>query len=205
MNGPASIYLQGLSLGGSLIIAIGAQNAFVLSQGIRGRFRLPITLICCCIDAILITAGTLGVGSALSSNILVMTAASIGGAAFLIYYGFTRFRAVFSDHTIETEAHGPETLQAAILTTLAVSLLNPHVYLDTLLLIGSVSSSVPDAQRPLFAMGAASASGIWFFCLCYGGTYLAPLFSRPLAWKVLDLLIGCIMWTIAGSLILQML
>ena len=200
-----AVYGQGMALGASLIIAIGAQNAFVLSQGVRKQHTFIIPLICSIIDAVLISAGVLGVGALLSSSEVLTDAASIGGAAFLLWYGFRSFRASFSKETMEEDRSGPKDLRAAVLFTLAVSLLNPHVYLDTMVLIGSISVQFEEAARPWFALGAMSASFIWFFSLSLGGRLLAPVFRNPKAWKVLDIGIGIIMWVIAFSLIRQVL
>ncbi len=200
-----AVYGQGMALGASLIIAIGAQNAFVLSQGVRKQHTFIIPLICSIIDAVLISAGVLGVGALLSSSEVLTDAASIGGAAFLLWYGFRSFRASLSRETMEEDRSGPKDLRAAVLFTLAVSLLNPHVYLDTMVLIGSISVQYEEAARLWFGLGAITASFIWFFSLSLGGRLLAPVFRNPKAWKLLDIGIGIIMWVIAFSLIRQVL
>ncbi len=195
------IYGKGLALGGSLIMAIGAQNAFVLSQGVRKRFYFIIPLICSIIDAILIATGVLGAGAFFSSHESLTWIASIGGATFLIWYGIRSFKASFTAESMNEEQQGPSDLKAAVLFTLAVSLLNPHVYLDTMLLIGSISSGYARDESIYFGLGAITASFIWFFALSFGGKVLSPLFKNPLAWKILDIMIALIMWILAYSLI----
>ena len=133
---------------------------------------------------------------------MLLTIARWGGAAFLVYYGFRSFRSVFKSESLKLES-GPERpdLKTTLVTVFALSLLNPHVYLDTVVLLGSIGAQFP-LERLFFAFGAMLASFIWFFGLGYGAAYLAPLFKKPIAWKILDFLIGCVMWAIALSLIL---
>jgi len=195
------IYFKGLALGASLIIAIGAQNAFVLSQGVRKKYNIIIPFICSLSDAILISVGVLGVGQILASNQLVSNIASIGGALFLGWYGYKSFRSFLKPGTLDESEEGPQTLKAAVLFTLAVTLLNPHVYIDTILLLGSISSQFEGNGKYAFGAGAVTASFLWFFSLSLGGKLLSPVFKNPLAWKILDLIITLIMWFIAFSLI----
>ena len=202
MNGA---YFSGFGLGAGLIIAIGAQNAFVLSQGVRRRFFILIPAICALCDVLLISAGVAGMGGIFSRSLLLRRLAAGGGALFLLWYGFRSFRSVFRSENLEIENAGPATAGKAVLMTLGVTLLNPHVYLDTVVLLGSISSRYSSTGRWIFAAGAASASLIWFFTLSLGGRLLSPLFRRPLAWKILDGLVGCIMWILAASLIRQVL
>jgi L-lysine exporter family protein LysE/ArgO len=197
-------FLEGCGTGAGLIVAIGAQNAFVLKQGLLKNFVFVTALVCALSDAILICLGVGGFGQLISCNHYLMEAARWGGAAFLLWYGFRSFRAVFHTNTLnvkQTSAEQP-SLKLTIATLLMVSFLNPHVYLDTVILLGSIGGQFPETERIFFAFGAVSASFIWFFGLCYGARYLAPLFSKPIAWKVLDFIIGCIMWAIAITLIL---
>lgn len=195
-------YLEGCATGAGLIIAIGAQNAFVLKQGILKNHVFITALICSLIDAILISIGVGGFGALLATNVLLLSLAKWGGAVFLIYYGFRSFRAVFKSESLHLE-RGSERpgLKVTLLTALALSLLNPHVYLDTVVLLGSIGAQFSGSQRLFFALGAMTASFAWFFTMGYGARYLAPLFQRPIAWKILDFLIGCVMWTIAFSLV----
>ena len=196
-------FAQGFGMGGGLIVAIGAQNAFVLSQAVRKNYILIIPLICIACDAILIAAGVSGVGTAVASNPGFSRLAAWGGAAFLIGYGARACRSAFAGGRLEADAATAPTLKAAILATLAVTLLNPHVYLDTVILMGSVSGQYSREGRMFFGMGAVCASILWFFSLSFGGQFLAPLFRRPVAWRVLDGLVCTVMWAIAASLIID--
>lgn len=198
MPGP---FIQGAAVGAGLIIAIGAQNAFVLSQGVRGRYPVMIPLVCWICDVVLIIAGAAGVGRLLAGNPQWMRLAAWGGAMFLAVYGFRALRAAFAGGRLEGDAEAVPSFRAALLTTLAVTLLNPHVYIDTVLLLGSLSGQHADAGRYWFAGGAISASFAWFFTLSLGARLLAPLFRRPLAWRILDSAVCLTMWSIAVSLV----
>jgi L-lysine exporter family protein LysE/ArgO len=200
-----SVWLQGFALGASLIIAIGAQNAFVLRQGLRRVHVFPTASICTLCDMALIALGVAGLGAVIAHSPLLIGLATWGGAAFLLYYGYRAFRAALRPGAMELAASIPQPtyLRATILATLAISLLNPHVYLDTVILLGSIGARYPQEQRMWFATGAMFASLVWFFGLAYGATWLAPLFQRPAAWRVLDAAVGCIMWVIAASLVVS--
>jgi L-lysine exporter family protein LysE/ArgO len=195
--------LQGFGLGASLIVAIGAQNAFVLRQGLKRQYLLVVALTCTIIDAVLILIGVAGLGTLISSTPILTAIALWGGAAFLLFYGFRSFRSAANAGSLKAngEAAKPSDLRATILTTLALSLLNPHVYLDTVVIIGSVGAKYPFGTRLSFAVGAMLASAVWFFTLTYGAARLAPLFRSPQVWRILDILVGCVMWLIAASLI----
>jgi L-lysine exporter family protein LysE/ArgO len=196
-------FIEGCGTGAGLIIAIGAQNAFVLKQGILKNYIFITVFICALIDALLICVGVGGFGTILTSNIFLLTTARWGGAAFLFYYGFRSFRSVFKTESLHLEAsREPPNLKVTLTTILALSLLNPHVYLDTVVLLGSIGAQFCLSERPFFALGAIFASFIWFFGLGYGASYLRPFFQKPLSWKILDFLIGCVMWAIALSLVL---
>jgi L-lysine exporter family protein LysE/ArgO len=194
--------LQGLGLGASLIIAIGAQNAFVLRQGLK-RQRLFVTAsLCALCDMLLISLGVAGLGTLIAAQPVLTTLATWAGALFLLYYGFRSFVSAMRSESLKTE----ETQESAhlsdtVLTVLAFSLLNPHAILDTVVLIGSVGAHYAPHERFFFALGAMAASFLWFFSLAYGAGWLAPLFRRPLAWRVLDCVVGCVMWAIAGTLL----
>lgn len=201
MLGP---FIQGAGVGAGLIIAIGAQNAFVLSQGVRRRYPLLIASICCCCDGVLILAGMAGLGKAVSTHPQWMRLAAWGGAAFLLVYGFRSLQAAVAGGSLEAGGGTRvATVRAAVLTTLAVTLLNPHVYLDTVVLLGSLSGQFAGAGRYAFAAGAIMASFFWFFSLSLGARLLAPLFRRPVAWRVLDSLVCLTMWSIAASLVVR--
>jgi L-lysine exporter family protein LysE/ArgO len=196
-------FAQGFGMGGGLIVAIGAQNAFVLSQAVRKNYILIIPLICIVCDAVLITAGVSGVGTAVANNPEFSKAAAWGGSAFLFWYGARAFRSAFVGGRLEADDAAAPTLKAAVLATLAVTLLNPHVYLDTVILMGSVSGQYSRDGRIFFGIGAVCASILWFFSLSFGGQFLAPLFRRPVAWRVLDGLVCTVMWAIAASLVIN--
>jgi L-lysine exporter family protein LysE/ArgO len=200
-------YLAGLLLGGSLIVAIGAQNAFVLRQGLLQAHRLPVALFCALSDALLIAAGVGGVGAAAGQHPRVLAAIAIIGALVLVWYGVQALRRAFHPQVLTPDTHAdPGSVWRVLATCAGFTWLNPHVYLDTVLLIGSLASAWPvPGPRLLFAVGAASASCIWFFGLAYGARLLAPLFRKPMAWRVLDVLIALIMWSIAGRLLLSFL
>lgn len=196
---------QGFGLGASLIIAIGAQNAFVLRQGIRRQRQFAIALTCSLSDAALITLGVAGLGTLIASIPVLQAVATWGGAAFLFFYGLRSFRAAIRPGTLEASESANEetlTLGRTIAVTLAFSWLNPHAILDTVVLIGSIGAGYPVGTRPFFAIGTVLASFVWFFGLSYGAGFLAPLFGRPVTWRVLDVAIGLVMWAIAGSLVM---
>lgn len=197
-------YVQGFSVSMALIVAIGAQNAFVLQQGLRRSYVAVSALTCALCDALLISLGVGGFGAIVARTPWLAAVTTWGGALFLLVYGFRSFKSALQSNALQTDAAGARlSLRATVLGLLAVSLLNPHALLDTIVLIGSVGAQFPADQRAAFALGAMSASLTWFFGLAYGAAWLAPLFRRPIAWRVLDLGVGCLMWTIAASLLLS--
>ncbi|MDM4763464.1 LysE/ArgO family amino acid transporter [Galbitalea sp. SE-J8] len=197
--------LAGLGFGASLIIAIGAQNAFVLRQGLRREHVGAIVLVCALSDAVLIAAGVAGLGSLLQLVPWTLVVVRIGGAAFLVVYGVLAARRALRPSRLETDAAGASvSLAAAVGTATALTWLNPHVYLDTVVLLGSVSAT-HGAERWWFGLGATAASILWFSALGYGARLLRPLFARPLAWRILDALVALVMLAIAGSLLLGLL
>jgi len=197
-----NIFLTGLLLGGSLIIAIGAQNAYVLKQGLLRSHVFLICLICALSDAILITIGTSGVGKIIETHPEWLKAITWFGATYLFIFGIMSFRAALSNETLHTASkETSQNIKTIITTVLALTFLNPHVYLDTVLLIGSIASPYNSADRLNFTLGAVSASFIWFFSLGYGARFLTPLFSKPSAWKTLNVIIGFVMWWIAYQLV----
>lgn len=194
--------VQGFGVSAALIIAIGAQNAFVLQQGLRRSHVFVSALTCALCDAVLISLGVGGFGSLIASTPWLTLLATWGGALFLLVYGWRSFRSALRSNTLIVQGDLARlSLRATVLGLLAVSLLNPHALLDTLVLIGSVGGQYPAQQRAAFALGAMLASLTWFFSLAYGAARLAPLFQKPLAWRILDLAVGCLMWSIAASLI----
>ena len=195
-------FLHGFGTGGGLIVAIGAQNAFVLSEGVRGNYHIPIALVCIVCDALFITLGVLGVGTSVNAHPVLSRWVAIGGAVFLFFYGYGSLRSAIRGGRLETNDRAVKSLGAAILTTLAVTLLNPHFYLDTVILLGGISSQFQDQNRLLFWAGSICASSLWFISLSTGGRILAPLFQKPVSWRILDTIIWLTMWTIALSLLL---
>ena len=196
-----SAYLFGFWVAFSLILAIGAQNAFVLKQGLRREHVLPVVLVCAISDAILISIGVFGFAS-LTDFIPNLAPVMLWlGAAFLFAYGAFSFWRGWKGGAALNPATGPATtLKAAVLFCLAITWLNPHVYLDTVLLIGSIATRF-EGNEAAFWAGAVSSSFTFFFSLGFGARLLAPIMARPSSWRVLEVLIGCIMWAIALGLI----
>lgn len=196
-------FINGFGLGASLIIAIGSQNAFVLRQGIKKEYVFTVTTICFICDAILISLGAGGFGTIVSSSPGLLNGALWGGAVFLMFYGFRSFKSAMNPEVLNPDEDGKklDSLMLVILTTLALSLLNPHVYLDTVLLLGSLAGQFSGKSRLFFTIGAIVASFIWFYGIGYGARILAPLFKKPTAWRILDIIVGFTMWAISASLI----
>lgn len=193
--------LAGLGLGLSLIVAIGAQNAFVLRQGLRREHVLPIVVICALSDAVLIALGVAGLGALIEQADWLLVVVRVAGAAFLTWYGVRSALSAFRPGTLDTDPEGaPVPLRSAVLTILALTWLNPHVYLDTVVLLGSIGATHGD-NRWWFALGAALGSVAWFSALGFGSRMLRPLFARPASWRVLDALIAVVMIAIAVSLV----
>ncbi len=188
-------------MGLSLIVAIGAQNAFILKQGLRRKYVFTLCSICAFSDALLIAAGVFGFALIVETMPIVQKYALIGGVVFLAGYGGKSFWSAFKkDATLAANGGGDLPLGIAVPVCLALTWLNPHVYLDTVVLMGSVAAQFP-SQRYQFALGACLASFLFFFSLGYGARVLSPLFRKPLAWKALDFFIGLVMWYIAASLL----
>jgi L-lysine exporter family protein LysE/ArgO len=191
--------LAGFAASVVLIVAIGAQNAFVLRQGLRREHVLPVVLTCAVSDLVLIVAGIAGLGAVITARPDAVTAIRWVGAAFLIGYAGLAAKRALRPSTLAPADRAPATLRATLLTCLALTYLNPHVYLDTVLLLGSVAQQHP--HRWLFGIGAAAASAVWFTALGAGAHRLAPILARPLAWRVLDGLIAVVMMAIAVMLL----
>lgn len=193
---------QGFGTGCGLIIAIGAQNAYVLTQSIKREHHLAIALVCSLCDAVLISAGVAGLGALIANSPVLRMVAGWGGAAFLTWYGINSFRSALRGQSgLRTENGTSRNLKAAVVFTLALTLLNPHVYVDTLVLLGGISAQFEGQGRYVFGVGAILASFFWFFSLSLGGRLLAPVLSSPKAWRIMDGIIGCIMFSIAAGLI----
>jgi len=195
--------IAGFLLGGSLIIAIGAQNAFILRQGLLRQHVFILCLICALSDAILIGLGVAGLGAIISGSQVLIGVVTLGGAAFLAVYAFLALKRAISPSGLEAAKSGPGSLKAAVLMVLAFTFLNPHVYLDTVLLVGGLSGRYEGTARLAFAIGAMSSSFVWFFGLGYGARVLEPLFARPSAWRVLDGLISAVMAALSVSLLVR--
>jgi len=198
--------VAGLGLGLALIVAIGAQNAFVLRQGLLGEHVAAVVAVCIGSDIALIAAGVAGAGAAIAAMPSLITAVRTVGAAFLLLYGLLAARRALRPRAVaslrpEDAAVARRGLAPVVLTCLAFTWLNPHVYLDTVVLLGSVAAD-RGGQRWWFAAGAAAASTLWFCALGAGATVLRPLFARPAAWRVLDAGIAVVMTVVALGLVL---
>jgi L-lysine exporter family protein LysE/ArgO len=199
---PFSIFLHGLLLGFGLIVAIGAQNAFVLRQGLLRQHVGSVVLFCALADAFLISAGVLGMAQALGQSPMLARALALLGAVFLAVYGWRAVQRARQPGRLHASAGGKHQGRAAVLAQAAAfTLLNPHVYLDTVLLVGSIGAQQPSVLRGWFVAGASSASLCWFALLGFGSRWLAPLFARARAWQVLDALIGLTMFVLSAMLV----
>ncbi|MBR9763912.1 MAG: amino acid transporter [Rhodobacteraceae bacterium] len=196
----AEAYWAGFGLGLSLILAIGAQNAFVLRQGILRQHVLPVVLLCAASDAVLIAVGVAGFGALSRAAPWAVELMRLGGAAFLLVYGALALRSAWrGGQALEAAATGERKLWQSLAICAALTWGNPHVYLDTVVLLGAVSADFH--PRAGFAAGAMSASFLFFFSLGFGARLLAPLFRRPLAWRCLDISVALVMWSVAASLL----
>lgn len=201
-------FWRGMALGASLIMAIGAQNAFVLRQGILKRHVGIVVTVCAICDMVLIAAGVAGMGGLIAAYPRFITIVTWGGAAFLFLYGLRAWRAAFRGAGA-LQADGSRaatqdmTWQRAVVLVLMLSLLNPHVYLDTVILLGGIGAREASPGNVWFAGGAMIASVLWFTTLGYGARLLAPLFSRARAWQILDGFVGLMMWGLCAGLVAQ--
>jgi L-lysine exporter family protein LysE/ArgO len=199
-----SAFTTGFALSATLIIAIGAQNAFVLRQGIRKEHVAPIVLFCALADLLLIGAGVAGLAGVLGDSPALVALLTIAGSAFLVWYGVRALGRALLPQSLQAAAGTePLSLSNAMAQAAGFTLLNPHVYLDTVLLMGSIGTRQPPDMRIWFVGGAACASGVWFTTLGFGARLLAPIFARPRAWQVLDTLVGLTMLTLATLLVRQ--
>jgi L-lysine exporter family protein LysE/ArgO len=196
------VFVQGLALSLGLIVAIGAQNAFVLRQGLRREHVGSVVLFCAVADAVLIAAGVLGMAQALGQSPGLARALALVGAIFLAVYGAQALRRARHAHQLKAAVGATGLRRGAVMAQAAAfTLLNPHVYLDTVLLVGSIGAQQPDALRAWFIAGASSASLFWFGLLGFGARWLAPWFARPRAWQMLDGLIGVTMFMLSALLL----
>jgi L-lysine exporter family protein LysE/ArgO len=193
------VVLTGFLTGLSLIVAIGAQNAFVLRQGLLKKHVLVIVLICAVSDATLITLGVLGLGALISALPWLLEVIRWVGVAFLFWYGSTSLRRFMKNESLKAAETGSGALKQTVLTTLALTFLNPHVYLDTVIFIGGIANQFGD-QKWFFVIGAVTASFIWFFSLGFGASKASVLMSKPAFWKILDIFIAAVMYSLAITL-----
>lgn len=189
----------GFLTGLSLIVAIGAQNAFVLRQGLRRQHVLPVVLICAFSDALLIVLGIAGLGAAINSVPLLLEVFRYGGAAYLLWFAIGAIRRAIKPSALVESEQQVDSWRQTIVTAVALTYLNPHVYIDTVLLLGSIANQFED--RWLFGVGAASASFVWFFTLGFGASWLGKYVKKPVFWRVLDVFIAIVMITIAAMLL----
>lgn len=193
-------YFSGLGTGLSLIMAIGAQNAFVLKQGLMRQHVLAVCLFCAISDAALIAVGVFGMGAVSQAAPWLPQLMRWAGVAFLLIYGARSFMAAWRGGDVLRPEGRATSLAGTLAVVAALTWLNPHVWLDTVVLLGAVSSGWPSPQA--FAAGAISGSFLFFFSLGYGARLLAPVFARPAAWRWLEVGVGCVMWAIALKLAL---
>jgi L-lysine exporter family protein LysE/ArgO len=200
---PLTAALAGLGFGLALIVAIGAQNAFVLRQGLRKEHVFTIVAICALADAALIAVGVAGLGAIITRLDWLLLVIEVIGGVFLCTYGVLAAKRAIRPEVLTAETGGsPISLKVAVGTMLALTFLNPHVYLDTVLLLGSVAGTY-GAQRWWFAAGAMIGSVLWFSTLGFGARLLAPVFTKPTAWRVLDAIIAVVMFTLGVSLLVS--
>ncbi|ELA6649235.1 LysE/ArgO family amino acid transporter [Vibrio alginolyticus] len=193
------VLLQGFGLGASMIIPIGAQNAYVLNQGIKRNHHLTTATICSVLDMIFISLGIFGGGAILSQNEILLTSVTLGGIAFLSFYGLLSLKSAFKPES-ESESKGEIVARGrrtVILGALAVTVLNPHLYLDTVVILGSIGGQFEDHDRIAFALGTILASFVWFYTLSIGAAKLGPTLSKPKVKKTIDIAIAMMMFTIA--------
>ncbi len=193
--------LTGLGAGAALIVAIGAQNAFVLRQGIRSEHVAPIVLVCAVSDIVLIIAGVAGIGAIIEAAPIALEIVRWAGAAFLLGYAVVAARRALRPQPLKPGDAPSMSVRAAVLTAIALTWLNPHVYLDTVVLLGSIANATGETARWFVALGASVASVLWFSALGFGARLLAPLFARPASWRVLDAGIAVVMLVLAVTLI----
>jgi L-lysine exporter family protein LysE/ArgO len=195
-------FFSGFATGLALIVAIGSQNAYVLRCGIRREHVLPIVLFCALSDALLIVAGIGGAGAVIQGSPALLAIARYGGALFLAAYGLLAAQRAWQGHHMHVERNTSVTLATALTACFGFTFLNPHVYLDTVVLLGSIANQRPGAGRWVFGAGAVTGSFCWFGALGFGARFLAPLFESVLAWRVLDGLIALTMLALAATLVL---
>ncbi|RFO97719.1 amino acid transporter [Rhodoferax lacus] len=197
-------FFTGLSLMLSLIVAIGAQNTFVLRQGLRREHVLAVVLACAVLDALLMVLGVSGLAASLGDSPRLLNGLGLVGAVVLAVYGVLALRRAIAPQVLLAHTDGlPAPRGRVVMQVLSLSLLNPHVYLDTVVLVGAVGARQPAGLQGAFLLGSCLASLLWFAALGFGARLLTPLFARPAAWRVLDLLVAAMMWAVAWPLARQ--
>ena len=195
------IFLKGFVVTISLIMAIGAQNAYVLKLGLLKQHVLKAVLICIFFDFLLISAGVLGLGYFIQGQQLLINSIAIFGICFLVFYALVSFKSALKNESLKIDDKAKTNPLKEVITMLLVfTLLNPHTYLDTVLLIGGIGANIHNDLKIYFLLGAMVASTVWFFALGFGARVLIPLFKKPITWKILDISIGVVMLIIAYSL-----
>ena len=196
------IYLKGFIVTIALIMAIGAQNAYILKLGLLKQYVLLAVLMCITFDFILISAGVFGLGYFIQGNQLLINSIAIFGIVFLIFYAALSFKSAFKNESLQVDGNvKTNPLKQVLSLILVFTFLNPHTYLDTILLIGGIGANIENEFKIYFLLGAVSASSVWFFSLGFGARFLIPLFKKQITWKILDISIGFLMLFIAYSLI----
>ncbi|AZK64310.1 arginine exporter ArgO [Pectobacterium versatile] len=196
-----AVYLQGVLLGAAMILPLGPQNAFVMNQGIRRQYHLMVALLCALSDMVLIAAGIFGGSALLSQSSLLLGAVTWGGVAFLLWFGWGAMKTAFSKNIALASAEVMKQSRWRIIATmLAVTWLNPHVYLDTFVVLGSLGSQFADDARSWFALGTMTASFTWFFALALLASWLAPWLNTPRVQRVINFFVGVVMWGIGLQL-----
>jgi L-lysine exporter family protein LysE/ArgO len=193
-------YSKGFVTMAALIVAIGVQNAFVLRQGVKRRSVFIAATICLLCDVALISLGTAGLGALLTASPLLSLLIAWAGAAFLLFYGLRSLHAAKQAKGLDLKSAEHVSRANIILTALAVSLLNPHALIDTIVLVGGLAARYQGIARIACAVGAVTASGVWFYGLAYGARWLAPILTKPKIWRVIDLVIGVMMLSLASGL-----
>ena len=199
-----NIILKGAIISGSLIVAIGGQNVFILRQGLMRNHIFWVVMTCFLCDFMLMTIGVVGLGSIISTNKYATIILALFGALFLFWYGLRAFMSSWKSTSFleaQSQIENKLSIKKVIFATLAISLLNPHVYLDTVVVVGGVAGTLSISDKMYFLMGALLASFICFFSLGYGAKFLSPLFKSVKTWQILDFMIGCTMWIISYGLL----
>lgn len=196
-------YLHGLLMMAGLIVAIGAQNALVLRQGLLRQHVLPVVVLCTASDVVLVVLGVFGLGALITASPLLLQALRFGGAAFLVGYGLRAAWRAWRGHAGLLAQRDASGLRATLVTTLALTYLNPHVYLDTVVLFGSVGAAMPPARRLAFVLGGATSSALWFSLLGFGAAASSRALQRPAVWRGIDALVAVVMLSTAYGLLVK--